>query len=119
MSLWTTVAAIGGPVGALAAGWLAARATKTAALITGEAHTRVAAVTTGPEERRVDLAVLQATVERVTEENREQRTRLARLEALLRAFVTTSDRWAAQLRRAGMEPVAAEPQVDEYYRTGV
>jgi hypothetical protein len=67
----------------------------------------------------VDLSVMQATVERVDAENRENRARIGKLEALVRAFAWTADRWRGQMSRAGVDPEPPHPLVDDYYRTGV
>ncbi|MET9923406.1 MULTISPECIES: hypothetical protein [unclassified Streptomyces] len=63
--------------------------------------------------------MLQATVTRVDEENKELRTGQQRLHALLRACTWTMDRWAGQMHRAGIEPEPPHPLVEEYNRTGV
>lgn len=94
-------------VGVLVTGWLTYRGTRTAA-----------AIQAAPQSRTVDLAVLQATVERVDSENTSLRMRQSRLEALLRAFAWTTDRWASQMRRASIEPEPPHPLVDDYGRTG-
>jgi hypothetical protein len=44
---------------------------------------------------------------------------MSRLESIVRAFAWTTDRWARQMHRAGIEPEPAHPLVDEYNRTGV
>ena len=78
-----------------------------------------AAIQTAPASKAQDFAVLQATVERVDRENGELRQRQSRMEALLRAFSRSADRWRRQMERAGIEPEPADPLVDEYNRTGV
>lgn len=72
-----------------------------------------------PALRSADLAVLQATVTRVDEENGQLRGRMSRLEAILRAFSWSADRWVRQMHKAGIEPEPAHALVDEYNRTGV
>ncbi|MGW2379320.1 hypothetical protein [Streptomyces sp. NPDC001658] len=119
MSLWAGIVAALGTVGMVVAGWFAARATKQAAKATAEATQAAAQVQAAPALRAADLAVLQATVTRVDEENGQLRGRMSRLEAILRAFSWTTDRWARQMHEAGIEPQAAHPLVDEYNRTGV
>lgn len=119
MSLWAGIVAALGTVGMVVAGWFAARATKQAAKATAEATQAAAQVQAAPALRATDLAVLQATVTRVDEENGQLRGRMSRLEAILRAFSWTTDRWARQMHEAGIEPQAAHPLVDEYNRTGV
>ncbi|WNI19185.1 hypothetical protein [Actinacidiphila sp. ITFR-21] len=95
-------------VGVVVTGWFTYRGTRTAA-----------AIAAGPQAKQTEFTVLQATVTRVDEENKDLRTRQSRLEALLRAFAWTTDRWASQMRRAGVEPEPPHPLVDEYNRTGV
>lgn len=95
-------------VGVIVTGWLTYRGGRAAA-----------AIQTAPAAKAQDFAVLQATVERVDEENGELRGRLSRLETLLRAFAWTTDRWARQMTRAGIEPEPPHPLVDEYNQTGV
>lgn len=114
-ALGTALAAIGVPLAA----WFAARATKVAAVATAEAQRAAAIAAAGPQAKQVDLAVLQATTERVDRENAEHRQRLSRLESLLRAFAWTCDRWVGQMRDAHIEPEPAHPLVEEYNRTGV
>jgi hypothetical protein len=90
-----------------------------AAVATAEAQRTAALVAAGPQAKSVDLAVLQATVDRVDAENGALRQRQSRFESLLRAFAVTCDRWAAQMRDAHIEPVPPHPLVEEYNRTGV
>ncbi|MFE0845252.1 hypothetical protein [Streptomyces rochei] len=96
-----------------------ARATRDAARATAAATEAAARANAAPAQQSADLAVLQATVKRVDEENGSLRGRMSRLEAMLRAFASTTDRWARQMHRAGIEPEPPHPLVDEYYRTGV
>ncbi|WP_260987962.1 hypothetical protein [Streptomyces sp. CFMR 7] len=95
-------------VGVVVTGWFTYRGTRAAA-----------AIQAAPTAKAGDLAVLQATVERVDEENGNLRGRQSRLESLLRACTWTMDRWARQMRDAGIEPEPPHPLVDEYNRTGV
>jgi hypothetical protein len=44
---------------------------------------------------------------------------MSRLERVVSAFAWTTDRWARQMLRAGIEPEPPHPLVDEYNRTGV
>ncbi|MFJ4932293.1 hypothetical protein ACIP8U_00280 [Streptomyces pseudovenezuelae] len=78
-----------------------------------------AAIQAAPQAKAQDFAVLQATVERVDKENGELRGRVSRVEAILRAFSWTNDRWARQMYQAGITPDPPHPLVDEYNRTGV
>jgi hypothetical protein len=119
MTVWAGIVAGFGTVGMVVAGWFAARATKGAAAATAEATRAAAAASAAPAQRTADLAVLEATVKRVDEENGSLRGRMSRLEAMLRAFAWTTDRWARQMHRAGIEPEAAHPLVEEYNRSGV
>lgn len=102
-------------ISVMVSGWFSLRSSRSAAA----AQEHVAATQVAPQQKQVDLSVLQATTERVDRENTENRTRISRLEAILRAFVWTADRWATQMRRAGIEPEPPHPLVDEYNRTGV
>ncbi len=95
-------------VGVCVTGWFTYRGTRAAA-----------AIAAGPQAKQNEFTVLQATVARVDEENKELRTRQSRLESLLRAFAWTTDRWASQMARAHIEPEPPHPLVDEYNRTGV
>jgi len=100
-------------------GLFVARATIRAAQATARANEAVAAIQAAPQAKAQEFAVLEATVRRVDEENGQLRGRMSRLEAMLRAFASTTDRWARQMHRAGIEPEPAHPLVDEYNRTGV
>lgn len=100
-------------------GWFVARATVRAAQATARANQAVAEIQSQPQTKAQEFAVLQATVTRVDEENGQLRGRMSRLEQIVRAFAWTTDRWARQMHRAGIEPEPAHPLVDEYNRTGV
>lgn len=119
MTLWAGIVAGLGTLGMVVAGWFAARATRAAARATAEATEAAAQVQAAPALKSADLAVLQATVSRVDEENGQMRGRMSRLEAILRAFSWTTDRWARQMNQAGIEPDPPHPLVEEYNRTGV
>lgn len=95
-------------VGVVVTGWFTYRGTRAAA-----------AAQAAPQAKAQEFAVLQATVERVDKENGALRERQSKLESLLRAFAWTTDRWARQMGRAGIEPEPPHPLVDEYNRTGV
>ncbi|AJP04800.1 regulatory protein [Streptomyces cyaneogriseus subsp. noncyanogenus] len=115
---WAAVVAAAGSV--LGGGsWWISRATRDAAKATAAATEAAARANAAPAQQSANLAVLEATVKRVDEENGQLRGRMSRLEAMLRAFASTTDRWARQMHRAGIEPEPAHPLVDEYYRTGV
>ncbi|MET8841436.1 hypothetical protein ABZW67_15250 [Streptomyces rubiginosohelvolus] len=100
-------------------GYFVARATVRAARVTTAAQEAIARIQTEPQADAQRFAVLQATVTRVDEENGSLRGRMSRLEAVLRAFAWTADRWAGQMHRAGIEPEPVHPLVDDYNRTGV
>lgn len=95
-------------LGTVATGWFTYRGGRAAA-----------AIQAAPAAKAQDFAVLQATVERVDKENSDLRQRQSKLEALLRAFSWSADRWCRQMTRAGIEPEPAHPLVDDYNRTGV
>lgn len=100
-------------------GWFVARATVRAARATAAATEAAARANAAPAQQAANLAVLEATVRRVDEENGQLRGKMSRLERMLSAFAWTTDRWARQMLRAGIEPEPAHPLVDEYNRTGV
>jgi len=115
---WAAVVGAAGSV--LGGGGLfVARATVKAARATAAAQEAAALATAAPAQQAANLAVLEATVRRVDEENGALRGRQARFESLLRAFSWTVDRWATQMNRAGIEPEPVHPLVEEYNRTGV
>lgn len=114
-------AAVVGAAGSLlgGGGFFVARATVRAARATAAATEAAARANAAPAQRAADLAVLQATVTRVDEENGALRGRLFRLESVVRAFSWTVDelyRWA---RDPVGKPPEPHPLVDEYNRTGV
>lgn len=100
-------------------GWFVARATRDAARATAAAQEAAARANAAPAQQAANLAVLEATVRRVDEENGQLRGKMFRLEALVRAFSWSQDRWLRQMQRAEMEPEPAHPLVDEFNRTGV
>lgn len=122
---WAAVATAAGTVLG-GGGWFVARATVRAAQVTARAQEATAAATeaaaraaAAPAQQAADLAVLQATVKRVDEENGNLRGRQLRLERILRAFSWTVD----ELYRWARDPVGTPPDphplVEEYNRTGV
>ncbi|MFE9432302.1 hypothetical protein ACFYNA_15090 [Streptomyces sp. NPDC006640] len=119
MNIWAAAVTGGGSLLALIGVWFTARATSRAAAATARANQAAALAAAAPAQRAEDLKVLQATVNRVDEENGQLRGRMSRLESILRAFSWTTDRWARQMYDAGITPEAAHPLVDEYNRTGV
>ncbi|MZF56961.1 hypothetical protein GTX53_24535 [Streptomyces sp. SID5594] len=100
-------------------GFFVARATVRAAQATARANEAAARAAAAPGLEAEKFKVLQATVARVDEENGSLRGRQSRLESVVRAFAWTADRWAGQMHRAGIEPEAPHPLVEEYNRTGV
>ncbi|MER6955997.1 hypothetical protein [Streptomyces sp. NPDC000618] len=114
---WTAVI---GAAGSLlgGGGWFVSRATRDAARATAAATEAAARANAAPAQQAANLAVLEATVRRVDEENGQLRGAMARLESVVRAFAWTTDRWSRQMHRAGIEPEPADPLVDEYNRTG-
>ncbi|WP_200308255.1 hypothetical protein [Streptomyces adelaidensis] len=111
------VAAAGSILGG--GGWFVSRATRDAARATAAATEAAARANAAPAQQQASLAVLEATVKRVDEENGSLRGKMSRLEAVLRAFAWTTDRWSQQMHRAGIEPEPPHPLVEEYNRTGV
>ncbi|EFE65744.1 predicted protein [Streptomyces viridosporus ATCC 14672] len=99
--------------------WWISRATRDAARATAAATEAAARANAAPAQQAANFAVLEATVKRVDEENGQLRGKMSRLEQIVRAFAWTTDRWARQMHRAGIEPEPAHPLVDEYNRTGV
>lgn len=109
MNTWLGIAgAVVTVLGVIVTGFFTYRGTRTAA-----------AIQAAPQAKANEFAVLQATVNRVDEENGQLRGRMSRLESVVRAFSSTTDRWARQMNRAGIEPEPPHPLVDEYNRTGV
>ena len=102
-------------LGVMVTGWFTYRGTQAAAAAQAAQATAAAA----PAAKAEDFKILQATVERVDEENGQLRGRMSRLEAVLRAFSWTTERWSRQMTRAGIEPEPPHPLVEEYNRTGV
>jgi hypothetical protein len=106
--IWGLVGAGITLIGVGVTGWFTYRGTRAAA-----------AIQAAPAAKAGDLAVLQATVTRVDEENGALRGRLSRVESILRACSWTMDRWRRQMVDAGIDPEPPHPLVDEYNRTGV
>jgi hypothetical protein len=115
---WATVLGAAGSVLG-GGGFFVSRATVRAARATAAATEAAAKATAAPAQQAASLAVLEATVKRVDEENGSLRGRVFRCESLIRAFSWTYDelyRWA---RDPVGEPPQPHPLVDEYNRTGV
>ncbi|WP_234440945.1 hypothetical protein [Streptomyces scabiei] len=106
--VWGIVGTVITVIGVVTTGFFTYRGTRAAASIQA-----------GPQADATKFAILEATVKRVDEENGKLREKQNRLEALLRAFAWTTDRWARQMHNARIEPEQPHPLVDEYNRTGV
>jgi predicted RNase H-like nuclease (RuvC/YqgF family) len=117
--MWADLVPVAGAIGLVVAGFFTARATVRAAKATARANEAAAQAAAAPAQQSANLAVLESTVKRVDEENGQLRGRMSRLEAVVRAFSWTTDRWARQMHKAGIEPEPAHPLVEEYNRTGV
>lgn len=100
-------------------GFFVARATVRAAQATAAANQAAAVAQAAPAHQAANLAVLEATVKRVDGENGQLRSRMSRLESVVRAFSWTTDRWARQMDQAGIVPEPVHELVAEYNRTGV
>ncbi|MFD9834515.1 hypothetical protein [[Kitasatospora] papulosa] len=101
-------------------GFFVARATVRAARVTTAAQEAIARIQTEPQADAHRFAVLQATVNRVDEENGALRGRQARFDALLGGFSRTVNRLIYRMERAGVppEPEDIDELVREYMRTG-
>ncbi|WP_330172934.1 hypothetical protein OG875_04645 [Streptomyces sp. NBC_01498] len=115
---WAALIGAGGSVLG-GGGFFMARATVRAAQATAAANEAAALATAAPAQQQANLAVLEATVRRVDEENGSLRGRMSRLEKVVLAFWSTHERWARQMEREGITPEPVHPLVDEYNRTGV
>lgn len=107
-------------------GWFVARATVKAAQVTANAQQAIARANeaaaraaAAPAQQEASLAVLQASVQRVDEENGNLRGELHRLKVLVRSFSSYVSQLTGQMRSHGIEPPAPPDAVDEYNRTGV
>ncbi|MBW8735589.1 MAG: hypothetical protein JF621_00090 [Streptomyces turgidiscabies] len=102
------------------AGLFAARSTRAAAVVTAEAQRAAARAAAEPAVTASNLAVLETTVRRVDEENKENRAEIRGLRALIRAYSWTVDRLISRMRdaRIGPEPDDIDPLVREHMRTG-
>ncbi|MFH8405590.1 hypothetical protein ACH4FX_12555 [Streptomyces sp. NPDC018019] len=118
MNILAWVVACAGTVGTVAAAAFTARAATRAAAATARANEAAARAAAEPAHRTAGLAVLQATVDRVDQENAALRTRMSRTEALVRAYSWTVD----ALYRWARDPVGDPPEphrlVKEYNDTG-
>ncbi|MEU5586074.1 hypothetical protein [Streptomyces chrestomyceticus] len=118
MDVQAWLVAGGGAVGMIVCGLLAARATIRAGAAAATANEAAGRTAAAPASRSADLAVLTATVARVDQENAALRTRMSRMESLVRACSWTVDglyRWA---RNPVGDPPAPHRLVQEYNDTG-
>ncbi|MFJ2848340.1 hypothetical protein [Streptomyces rubiginosohelvolus] len=101
-------------------GFFVARATVRAERVTAAAQETIARIQTEPQAEAQRFSVLQATVERLDEENGQLRGRQARFDALLGGFSRTVNRLIYRMERAGLppEPEDVDELVREYMRTG-
>jgi len=101
-------------------GFFVARATVRAARVTTAAQEAIARIQTEPQADAGRFAVLQATVNRVDEENGQLRGRQQRFDSLLGGFSRTVNRLIYRMERAGVppEPEDIDELVREYMRTG-
>lgn len=100
----TTAGAIAAILAAVVAGWFAVRGSRAAA---------------APQHRQVDLAVLQASVERLEKECGEMRQQIVRLRTALWAAVGWANRRGAQVEDLGGVPEPPPDEIEQLYRTGV
>ncbi|MGW6741619.1 hypothetical protein ACWGDX_12985 [Streptomyces sp. NPDC055025] len=114
-------AAIVGSAGSVlgGGGFFMARATVRAAQATAAANRAAAMAQAAPAQQAANLAVLEATVKRVDEENGSLRGRVLRCETLIKAFSWTVDELYRWSRAPVGDPPGPHPLVDEYNRTGV
>ncbi|WP_405479799.1 hypothetical protein [Streptomyces anulatus] len=101
-------------------GFFMARATVRAQRVTAAANETIARLNAAPQAKAQDLAVLQATVARVDEENGQLRGRQARVDSLLGAFSRTVNRLIYRMDRADIpiQPDDIDELVQDYMRTG-
>ncbi|MFE0039454.1 hypothetical protein [Streptomyces sp. NPDC059015] len=115
---WTAIIGAAGSI--LGGGGLfVAKATRDAARATAAAQEAAARANAAPAQQQASLAILEATVKRVDEENGALRGRVFRLESVVRAFSWTVDEMYRWARHPVGEPPDPHPLVDEYNRTGV
>ncbi|CAL9591584.1 hypothetical protein SUDANB1_05236 [Streptomyces sp. enrichment culture] len=100
----TTAGAIAAVIAAVVAGWFSVRGSRAAA---------------APQQRQVDLSVLQASVERLEKECGEMRQQIVRLRTFLWVAVGWAKRRGDQVERLGGTPEPTPGEIEEFYRTGV
>lgn len=103
-ALVTTAGAIAAVIAAVVAGWFSVRGSRAAA---------------APQQRQVDLSVLQASVERLEKEQGEMRQQIVRLRTMLWAAVGWANRRGDQVENLGGVPEAPPEEIEQFYRTGV
>jgi hypothetical protein len=106
--VWGVVGAVISVIGVITMGFFTYRGTRVAARINA-----------APNQKQVDLSVLQASVERLKEECGQLREEQARTRGVLWSI----SRWALVLRDQvtglGGTPQPPPQDVEDYYRTGV
>lgn len=103
-ALVTTAGAIAAVIAAVVAGWFSVRGSRAAA---------------APQQRQVDLSVLQASVERLEKECGEMRQQIVRLRTVLWAAVGWANRRGEQVTSRGGTPAPPPEEIEQFYRTGV
>lgn len=101
VSVLGSIAAV---IAAAVAGWFAVRGSRAAA---------------APQQRQVDLSVLQASVERLEKEHSEMQRQIGRLRTLLWDALQWANRRGDQVERLGGTPDPAPPEITQFYRSGV
>lgn len=107
-TLVATAGAIAAVLSAIVAGWFSVRGSRAAARIS-----------TAPQAKEVDLAVLQASIDRLEKELSDVRQKLARLGGIVWSVLRWAFRLRDQVTALGGTPEPAPPDVEEFYRTGV
>ncbi|WP_328860877.1 hypothetical protein [Streptomyces sp. NBC_00306] len=120
MNILTGIVGAFGTVGIILGALFAARATKSAAVATAQATQAAAHAAAEPAARQASLAILEASVRRVDEENKQIRTELVGVRALVRAYSWTVDRLIRRMQTSGIEPATDDIHelVREHIRTG-
>lgn len=101
-------------------GFFVARATVRAARVTTAAQEAIARIQTEPQAEAQRFAVLQATVNRLDEDNGQLRGLAGPVRFAARGFSRTVNRLIYRMERAGVppEPEDIDELVREYMRTG-
>ncbi|GGQ81410.1 hypothetical protein GCM10010216_49090 [Streptomyces flaveolus] len=91
-------------IAAVVAGWFSVRGSRAAA---------------APQQRQVDLSVLQASVDRLEKEHSEMRQQIVRLRTVLWAAVGWANRRGEQVEHLGGVADPPPEEIEQFYRTGV